>query len=67
MKKIIISMLAITLFGLASCSSENRNNDGADTVDTSMNASPGLDTNGMGTDTTMVDTTTTDTTGTMPQ
>jgi uncharacterized protein YcfL len=59
MKKLIFSMLVITAIGLASCSSENKNNDGNDTIDTSMNSNSAVDT-------TMMDTTTTDTT-TMPQ
>ncbi len=58
MKKLGVILFVILSVGLTSCSSENKNDKNNDTiVDTSMNASPGLDTNGIGTDTSLSDTT----------
>lgn len=67
MKKLIFSSLVVLGLGLTSCNSERKDDGSADTLgDTSMNASPGLDTSGVGTDTSMMDTTNMDTTSNRP-
>jgi uncharacterized lipoprotein NlpE involved in copper resistance len=58
MKKLVLITLTATVLGLLSCNSEKKDGEYVDSVvDTSMGASPGLDTNAVGTDTTTKDTT----------